>query len=71
MLSLHEDVLDLYLRACPTRPFEGPEGQRAKVKRFVEFNGTITEEAPTERKRVLVARWSVDLMGRITVQPVN
>ena len=50
MLSLHEDVLDLYLRACPTRAFEGPDGQRAKVKRFVEFNGTITEEAPTERR---------------------
>jgi hypothetical protein len=71
MLSLHEDVLDLYLSECPARPFDGPDGQSAKVKQFVEFNGTITEEALTDPKRVLVARWSVDLMGRITVQLIK
>jgi hypothetical protein len=71
MLSLHEDVLQVYLRERQPRPFKDPDGRLAKVKQFVEFDGTITEEASTERKRVLVARWSVDLMGRITVQPVN
>jgi hypothetical protein len=71
MLSLHEDVLHVYLRKRPARPFEGPDGRLVQAKRFVEFNGTITEELPTDRERVLVARWSVDLMGRITVQPLK
>jgi hypothetical protein len=71
MLSLHEDVLDFYLNERTARPFEGPDGRLRLVKPFVEFNGTITEAAPTERNRVLVARWSVDLMGRITVQPIK
>jgi hypothetical protein len=70
MLSLHEDVLSIYQRKRPAKPLKVSGGHDVETKRFVEFNGTITETT-TDGERVMVARWSIDLMGRITVRPLN
>jgi hypothetical protein len=35
---------------------------------FVEFDGTVTEKVRGEHERRVVARWSIDLVGRISIR---
>ncbi len=67
MLPIHKDVLEAY--------FSELGGQRASasstsVKKWaVEYDGTVTEAAEADPcGRVVVARWSIDLTGRIWIK---
>ncbi len=61
VLPIHKEVLEVFF---------SERGYRADAwagRCVVEFNGTITEPA-LEGERVVVARWSIDLLGRISVR---
>ena len=66
MRPIREDVLEAYLSEFGGRRDKADHGWRPIRESFVEFNGTITEAKVTDpSERVVVARWSVDLVGRI------
>ncbi len=69
MLAIHKEVLQAYLNKRGDR-LEWIDDQRpaSKNKSNVEPDGTITEASPNEMERVVVARWSIDLLGRISVR---
>ncbi len=67
MLPIHKDVLEAY--------FSELGGQRVSAewpsakKSSVEYDGTVTEGAESDPcERVVVARWSIDLTGRIWIK---
>lgn len=69
MLPIHKDVLEAYLSELGDRRDWLDNGWFPVQNFSVEFNGTITEartSAPSER--IVVARWSVDLIGRISIK---
>jgi hypothetical protein len=67
--SIQTDVLEVYLSEFGGRRDKADNGCRPVRESFVEFNGTITEAKGTDpSERVVVARWSVDLVGRICIK---
>ncbi len=68
VLPIHKEVLDAYLCEWIV---EADRTRAAIIKRFVEFDGTITEEAIDDGARLVVARGSIDLLGRVSVHLVH
>ncbi len=68
MLPLHREVLDAYISQCGGR-VEATDRPRFLSDTYsVEFDGTSTEEARGDHERRVVARWSIDLLGRISIR---
>ncbi len=69
MLPIQRDVLQVYLNKRGDLGGRTTENQRpSSCKSNVEFDGTITEASRDDAERVVVARWSIDLLGRISVR---
>ncbi len=68
MLPLHREVLDAYLSQCGGRIEATDRTQFVTDTCSVEFDGTITETVIGDRDRRVVARWSIDLLGRISIR---
>ncbi len=62
MLPIHKEVLEVFFNKRGYRADAWAAGRCV-----VEFNGTVTEPA-LDGERVVVARWSIDLLGRISVR---
>ena len=72
MLQLHKDVLEAYRIAVSV--FGSETEKKCNDCRFscVQFNGTIVEGYGCDRgEGRVVARWAVDLTGRIHVKAVG
>lgn len=68
MLPLHREVLDAYLSQCGGR-VETPDRMRSVNDTCsVEYDGTIIEKVRGESEPRVVARWSIDLLGRISIR---
>ncbi len=69
MLPIHRDVLNAYLTKRRNWTKWNTDNQRpGSRKSSVEPDGTIIETSSDNAERVVVARWSIDLLGRISVR---
>jgi hypothetical protein len=69
MLPIQRDVLQVYLNERGDWGKWATDNQLPKsYKSNIEFDGTITEPSADGAERVVVARWSIDLLGRISVR---
>ena len=69
MLPIHNDVIEAYYRESGCRTECGANAQPGCRKCSVEFNGTVTQAVESHpSQRIVVARWSIDLINRITVE---
>ena len=68
VLSIHKDVLEAYLSELgPRRAWADNQG--AGQTTSVEYDGTVTETVNSDPwERVVVARWSIDLIGQIHIR---
>lgn len=72
MLSLQTEVLEAYLRAVDDREAWRVRNSSLIRRSAVEYDGTITAANLSDpRERRVVARWSVDLAGKIRIRLVN
>jgi hypothetical protein len=72
MLQLHKDVWDAYWNAVSVRNGEPKNRCTDCGFKCVQFDGTIVESsecAPGDSR--LVARWAVDLTGRIHIKTIG
>ncbi len=69
MLQLHKDVYDAYVNAVSSTGGQTEKYCNDCGYKCIQFDGTIVEfdECASGRGR-LVARWSVDLIGRVHVR---
>jgi hypothetical protein len=69
VLPIHKEVIEAYYRECGCRTECGAHARPGCQKCSVEFNGTITQVADADPgRRIVVARWSIDLIDRVTVE---
>ncbi len=62
MLPIHKDVLKAYFSELGRQ-------MRSDKESSVEYDGTVTEIADSDStERIVVARWSIDLTGRIWIK---
>ncbi len=67
MLPIHKDVLRAYFSELGGQ--RASAGSKSVKKCSVEYDGTVTEVADSDRtERIVVARWSIDLTGRIWIK---
>ncbi len=69
MLPIHRDVLNAYLNKRGDLTKWTSDNQWPSLHNSsVEPDGAITESSYDNAERVVVARWSIDLLGRISVR---
>lgn len=69
VLPIHKEVLEAYLNERDCREDSADKQSSRGQNCSVEFDGTITEAIACDPSgRVVVARWSIDLMDRISIK---